>query len=111
MILSNTQIAVVEQQTGAKPVPADDPVNTQLQEAFGDHTFYADPNGLHVIEALPEEMEGVQPGMAAIVQIAEWSDEQQSSLQAVEPRALGSVINLDGDAPANDVGPAAEPDA
>lgn len=94
MLLSDTQIAAVEQQTGAKPIPADDPSATQLQEAFGAHTFYADPNGLHVIEALPEDMEGVEAGMAAIVQVAEWQDEQKSGLVGIEPRALGSVVNL-----------------
>ena len=95
MILTDTQIAAVEQQTGAIPVPAEDPSATQLQDAFGAHTFYADPNGLHVIEALPEDMEGVEAGMAAIVQVAEWQDEEKSSLVAIEPRALGAVVNLD----------------
>ena len=95
MILTETQIAVVEQQTGALPVPQDDPVAGQLREAFGPHTFYADPNGLHVIEALPQEMEGAQPGMAAIVQVAEWADEEKSSLSPIEPKALGAVVNID----------------
>lgn len=101
MILTDDQIAAVEQQTGAQPVPADDPSAAQLQDAFGPHTFYADPNGLHVIEALPEEMEGVTPGMAAIVQVAEWQDEDKSGLVAIEPRALGTVVNLEAAVTAN----------
>lgn len=108
MILTDTQIAVVEQQTGATPIPQDEPVAEQLRQAFGDHTFYADPNGLHVIEVLPEHMEGTEPGMAAIVQVAEWVDEEKSSLSPIEPKALGAVVNIDeegepaADAPAKE---------
>jgi len=100
MLLSDTQITAVEQQTGAKPIPAEDPSAAQLNEAFGSHTFYADPNGLHVIEALPEDMDGVEAGMAAIVQVAEWQDENKTSLVAIEPKALGAVVNLDAAATA-----------
>lgn len=104
MILSDSQIAVVERQTGATPIPQDDPVAGQLRQAFGEHTFYADPNGLHVIEVLPENMEGVEPGMAAIVQVAEWADEQKNSLSPIEPKALGAVISIEeeGETPAAD---------
>ncbi len=103
MKLTDDQVAVVEQQTGAIPIPANDQAVTSLTEAFGDHTFYADPNGLHVLEALPEDMEGVTPGTVAIIQIAEWAGEDRNSLAPIEPKALGAVLNLnDEDAAAGD---------
>jgi len=97
MKLTDDQVAAVERQTGANPIPAEDPAVSQLVEIFGEHTFYADPNGLHVLEALPEDMEGVTPGTVAIIRIAEWAGEERNSLSPIEPKALGSVLNLEDD--------------
>src|SRR3546814_899521 len=55
MRLSNAQIADVKEQTGAEPIPEEHPNLGELREAFGDHTFYLDQTGLHVLESAPAE--------------------------------------------------------
>lgn len=91
MKLTDDQVAAIERQTGAQPIPADNPATQQLEEGFGSHTFYADANGLHVIEVLGGEDAEPDESRVAIVQIAEWADEEKTSLSPVEPRALGAL--------------------
>jgi hypothetical protein len=105
MKLTDDQVSAVERQTGAQPIPADNPAVEQLQGAFGEHTFYADANGLHVIEPVGGEEAEPDESRVAIVQIAEWADGDKSSLAPVEPRALGALdLNAEAEAPAPDGG-------
>lgn len=97
MKLNAAQIDIVEQQVSVRPIEDDSPAMPQLKEVFGDHTFYVDANGLHVLEVLPEDMDGAQPGTAAIIQIAEWTNEDKNALAPIEPRAAGSVVSITGE--------------
>ena len=92
MKLNAKQVDAIERQTGAAPIPEDNPANGALQDAFGEHTFYADQNGLHVLEAVNlEETEGDH---AAVIQIAEWANDEKNELLPIEPRHTGAVIGL-----------------
>lgn len=94
MKLDDTQIAVVEHQTGAKPLPAGDPAAEQLSGAFGVHTFFLDPNGLYIFEGvdLPEAEHGTSP--ALLIHIAEWTDEERTAISPVEPKPADVIIDL-----------------
>ena len=37
----------------AQAIPDDHPVVSQLNNAFGDHTFFLDDNGLEILEECP----------------------------------------------------------
>ena len=50
MKLSSAQVARTLSQFEAHAIPDDDPLVPQLNELFGDHTFFLDSNGLSVIE-------------------------------------------------------------
>lgn len=97
MQLNEEQVDAITRQTGAVPIPADNPANAALENAFGAHTFYADPNGLHVLEEVQLDDEGDH---AEVMQIAEWANEEMSELQPIEPKRTGAVFGLqapDGD--------------
>ena len=96
MKLSTQQIAAIKQQTDADPVAEDHPAAGQLREAFGDHTFYVDRNGLHVFEPLEApENGGGKP--AALVQLAAWTDEDMTSLAPQEPQVGPVVVDLENE--------------
>jgi len=82
MKLTEAQIAAVEQQLEVKALAEDDEATQGLTETFGDHTFYLDPGGLHIFEK-SSNANGDQS--LALVRIAEWTDEQRSSLSSIEP--------------------------
>ena len=102
MILDTRQLAVVESQTGAKPLPVDDPAHEHLTTAFGAHSFFLDPNGLYVFEGvqLPDADPGASP--AVLIQIAEWTDETKSSIAPVEPKPADLIIDLAMEPPASE---------
>ena len=60
MKLTQQQIEAVRSQLNVEPVEDDHPVQKELEEAFGQYTFYADPNGLHIFEKA--EPAGAEPG-------------------------------------------------
>lgn len=93
MKLTEDQQRIVEDRTGLQPVPEDNPAMAQLRENFGDHTFYVDDQGLYVLE--PHENEDEEtPASAQAVQIASWTDENHTALQAHEPQATGADFKL-----------------
>ena len=99
MKLNAEQVDAIERQTGASPIPEDNPANEALQNVFGDHTFYADQNGLHVLEEV--QMDDAEGDHAEVVQIAQWANDEKSELQPIQPQRTGAVLGLqdsgDGD--------------
>lgn len=93
MKLTAEQVDAVARQTGAQPIPYDNPAQEALQNVFGEHTFYADPNGLHVLE----EVEGVETDAAhaEVIQIASWANDQMDELQPIEPKRTGAMLPLE----------------
>jgi hypothetical protein len=95
MKLTDDQVGTIERQTGAIPIPDDNPASEALTEVFGEHTFYADQNGLHVLEEVNiEEQAGDH---AEVIQIAEWTTDEKDELQPIEPVRTGAVLGLDKD--------------
>lgn len=94
MKLSNVQIAATRDSLGATPVPEDHPVMDQLQQAFGEHTFFLDQSGLSVFvdqTEVPSEVE-LPEGEPRLVMIAAWTDENRNTLGAVEPVDRGVTL-------------------
>jgi hypothetical protein len=93
MKLTTDQVGAIERQTGAIPIPDDNPANAALTEVFGEHTFYADQNGLHVLEQVDvTEQDGEH---AEVIQIAEWTTDAKDELQPIEPLRTGAVLGID----------------
>ena len=88
MKLNSAQLERTLGQIEARPIPDDHPLIPQLNDLFGEHTFFLDRRGLNIVE--PVEAAGVS-GMVVI--LASWSDDSQSGLEV--PEATDVVITLE----------------
>ncbi|MGF1501984.1 MAG: hypothetical protein ACFBSD_09210 [Paracoccaceae bacterium] len=92
MKLSPDQIAAASAVLGAEPLPAEHPAILDLQQAFGDKTFYVDTNGLLVFEPtapdMPDDTE------ARLMLVAAWTGEDKTKLGVVEPVDTGIAVEL-----------------
>jgi len=77
----------------AQVIPEDHPLVPKLNELFGDHTFFLDGNGLNVVE--PNESTEAGPPAGTVVNVANWSDAQLTSLTPHEPEPTELVVILE----------------
>ena len=89
MRLTSTQVERTLSQFEAQPIPDDHPVVPQLNQLFGDHTFFLDSNGLNVVEAAGE---GTDSGK--VVNLANWANPDLTSLAPHEPQPTGVVVQI-----------------
>lgn len=96
MKLNTDQTAAVQRQTGADPLPEDNPTMGQLREIFGEHTFYVAEQGLVVPETTPEPAapEATEDGSVEFMLVAVWAGEDKKSLQPIEPQPTGIKLEL-----------------
>jgi hypothetical protein len=73
----------------ARAIPDDHPLIRQLNDLFGEHTFFLDRHGLNIVE--PVEAAGES---AMVVNLASWSDDSRSGLEVHEPEATDVVVTL-----------------
>jgi hypothetical protein len=93
MKLTSAQTERTLSQFEAHPVPSSHPMVPELNEVFGDHTFFLDSKGLNIVEpiaAVPEA--GAQA--ARVVNLANWSDATLTKLTPHEPEPTDAIIDL-----------------
>jgi hypothetical protein len=91
MKLSTAQIEQTLTQIGAQAIPDDHPVIPQLKGLFGDHTFFLDQNGLHIVETgEPTDASA----LANVVDLASWADGDATALAPHQPRVTDVVVEL-----------------
>jgi hypothetical protein len=73
--------------------PDDHPLVPQLNELFGDHTFFLDRNGLNVVE--PNNSMEAGPPAGTVVNVANWSDAKMTGLTPHEPEPTEVVVILE----------------
>ena len=93
MKLSSTQLKQTLSQFDAEVLPDNHPAVPQLNNMFGDHTFFLDTRGLKVLEpaGLPEK----ETQSGEIVSLADWSDATLTSLRPHEPEMTGVMVMLE----------------
>ena len=93
MKLSSTQLKQTLSQFEAEVLPDNHPAVPQLNNLFGDHTFFLDTRGLKVLEpaGLPEK----EAQSGEIVSLADWSDASLTSLRPHEPEPTGVLVVLE----------------
>jgi hypothetical protein len=65
----------------------------QLNELFGDHTFFLDSNGLNIVEPTVDATRaGTQA--ARVVNLANWTDADLTHLAPHEPKPTDAIIEL-----------------
>jgi len=93
MKLNSTQLEQTLSQFEAEVLPDNHPAVPQLNDLFGNHTFFLDTRGLKVLEpaGLPER----ETQSGEIVSLADWSDSTLTSLRPHEPEPTGVVVVLE----------------
>ena len=64
----------------------------QLNNLFGEHTFFLDSHGLNIVE--PAEAAGSGAQSAKVVNVANWSDANPNRLEPHEPEPTDVVVTL-----------------
>jgi hypothetical protein len=85
MKLGATMIERTLDQFEAEALPDTHPAVPQLNQLFGDHTFFLDVNGLNIVEPAGEQT-------WKVVKLASWKDAAQSSLMPHQPEPTDVVI-------------------
>ena len=93
MKLNSTQLDRTLSQFHAEVLPDNHPAVRQLNDLFGDHTFFLDRSGLNVLE--PAEMPQKEVQAGEIVNLASWNDENLTSLRPHAPAPTGVVVVLE----------------
>jgi hypothetical protein len=91
MKLTSAQVERTLGQFEARAIPDDHPVIPQLNDLFGEHTFFLDRKGLNIVEPA----EAAAGAAAKVVNLASWSDDDPSGLELHEPEATDIVITFE----------------
>jgi hypothetical protein len=92
MKLASAMIERTLDQFEAEALPDTHPAVPQLNQLFGDHTFFLDVNGLNIVVPAGEQT-------WKVVKLASWKDATQSSLKPHQPEPTDVVIALGPDGP------------
>jgi hypothetical protein len=92
MRLTSTQVERTLSQFEAQAIPDNHPALPQLNRLFGDHTFFLDSNGLNIVEPAEPMQAGVEAGK--VVNVANWTDSDLTSLAPHEPESTDVIVAL-----------------
>ena len=92
MKLNSVLVEKTMSQFPAQPIPDNHPSVPQLNSLFGDHTFFLDGNGLHIVEPVEPTTAGARAGK--VVKLASWRDADRTSLAPHEPEPTDLVVVL-----------------
>lgn len=96
MKLSSVQVERALHQLPAQALPDNHPSAVELNRVFGNHTFFLDESGLHIVEpAVPEE--GAEAG--CVVKLASWEDANRTRLAPHKPEFSDVIVDLGPDDP------------
>ena len=80
----------------AQAIPDNHPSMPELSRTFGDHTFFIDGVGLHIVEPTVETDDG--HATAQVVRVASWQDANRTSLVAHPPEPTDVLVEFEPDA-------------
>jgi hypothetical protein len=92
MKLSSQAVEQALAQFDAEALPETHPAVPQLNQLYGDHTYFLDGSGLHIVEPVQPTDSGSQKGV--VVKLASWSDESRTSLAPHAPEPTDVVIEI-----------------
>ena len=95
MKLNSTQIEQTLTQFNARVIAEDNPTIAELNDLFGDHTFFLDQSGLKVLEPT-DTATAVATEIPAgeVVSLADWSDATLTSLMPHAPETTGMIVQF-----------------
>jgi hypothetical protein len=93
MKLSSQAVEQTLTQFEAEALPDNHPAVAQLNQLFGEHTYFLDGDGLHVVEPAQPTDSGAKAGV--VVKLASWSDSSRTSLAPHAPEPSNVIIVLE----------------
>jgi hypothetical protein len=93
MKLSNQAVEQALSQFEAEALSDSHPAVAQLNQLFGEHTYFLDGDGLHIVEPAQPTDSGSQQGV--VVKLASWSDSSRTSLAPHPPEPTDKIIELE----------------
>src|SRR5262249_61953110 len=95
MILTSPKISHTPDTFEAHVVPENNPFFPQLTRLFGEPTYLLDQPGLNIVEpAGYEQQDGHDAPMGVVVNIANWTGEDSTSLVPHEPETTSVLVPL-----------------
>jgi len=99
MKLTSAQVERTLSQFKAEALPDNHPVVPQLNNLFGEHTFFLDSHGLNIVEPMEAAGAGTEAAQAAaqrveVVNIANWSSGNPTTLEPHEPEPTDVIVTL-----------------
>ncbi len=94
MKLTTAHVERTLHQFQAQAIPDSHPSIPELNRVFGEHTFFLDDDGLHIVEPIPTE-DGEAAGK--VVKLASWQDPSRTSLAAHTPQPTDVIVELGSD--------------
>ena len=91
MRLTSAQVERALNQFEAQAIPDDHPVAAQLNDLFGNHTFFLDSSGLNVVEPTDATEDGKT---GKVVNLANWADESLTRLAPHPPEVTEILVVL-----------------
>lgn len=95
MKLSSPRLEKTLDQFQAQALPENHPALPELNRLFGEHTFFLDESGLHIVEPAEPTEDGVEAGQ--VVKIARWEDTNRTRLAAQRPEPTDLTVELGPD--------------
>ena len=92
MKLTSAQVERTLGQIEARAIPDDHPVVSQLNDFFGEHTFFLDSNGLNIVEPVEPAQTGVES--AKLVNLANWNADDSLEPHRPEPTDIVVVLGV-----------------
>ena len=93
MKLNELQVERMLTQVDARVLPAGHPADVELNQLFGDHTFFLDNSGVSILEAADTAEDGVETG--EIISLADWTDTTCTQLRPHAPEPTGVLVALE----------------
>ena len=97
MKLSAAQVARTVSQLPVEALPEGHPLIAQLNQMYGDHTYFLDTNGLNIVEPAADLLEVPASSMGevgVVVNLANWTDSNPPKLEAHEPELTNDTVAL-----------------
>ena len=93
MRLSPARVEQTLNQFEARVLPESHPSMPKIKELWGDHTYFLAVNGLNIVEPLDRRDTDVEAG--TVVNLANWSDPNATTLAPHEPEATEVVVEFE----------------
>lgn len=77
----------------AQALPDDHPAVAQLNQLFGEHTYFLDDSGLYIVE--PAQAPDASEQQGVVIKLASWSGPNRTSLAPHPPESTDVVVMLE----------------